>query len=497
MTRSLESRYRRLIVWYPRSWRQSQGNALLGILLDIAESEHRDKPRLRERFSIAGHGVEARMERIAPSDIRNAAATISFSMGAGFALVTFLVSSWAPWGNELFPAAFYSKLGPFYDAGPALTIFWVIALACLICGKWQAGRLALLLSVLVAVGMPFVTAALHPQMLGVDPTSRVFFAVSALVAMFGTPRRNALAGGITVASAVLVWVGYSWGQPFQLPVAQAGDVIWNHHIVDVWYGCVVVLAVCIGMAITKRWAQAFTLVLALVPISTVLIAYATQSRLFDQFAALTVVVSETIGLTVLMLWSTGRLTLPPRDPQQDRPRASSPLQSANASLTDRPNIALTTVEPQSNRLSARAATRSAAATIAALAVAALVSALVFPASVSAGTASSLSSSTAPTASEFAPIPSVPRLHPGQKIDIEPDQNAWELELQLLATEHHASSIAVDTTTGRILSVTDLGSDTSNLSTRNSFFAIPDQQVSLPENNVRNDTLIPFVSVQYL
>ena len=83
---SLETRYRRMMRWYPPSWRRVNGEVLLGILLDEAESHGRTAPRLSERASAALHGSAARFDARLALVCSLAAITIT----ALFALLGFL-----------------------------------------------------------------------------------------------------------------------------------------------------------------------------------------------------------------------------------------------------------------------------------------------------------------------------------------------------------------------------------------------------------------------
>lgn len=58
---SLESRYRRMLRPYPASWRRTNEEALVGLLLDEAEARSQTKPRFVERASAALHGSAARL----------------------------------------------------------------------------------------------------------------------------------------------------------------------------------------------------------------------------------------------------------------------------------------------------------------------------------------------------------------------------------------------------------------------------------------------------
>ena len=53
--------YRRLLRWYPRSWRARHGEALLGIMLDEAEALGRSRPTVAQRWSAFLHGMGTRL----------------------------------------------------------------------------------------------------------------------------------------------------------------------------------------------------------------------------------------------------------------------------------------------------------------------------------------------------------------------------------------------------------------------------------------------------
>ena len=53
--------YRRLLRWYPRSWRARHGEALLGIMLDEAEALGRSRPTVAQRWSAFLHGTGTRL----------------------------------------------------------------------------------------------------------------------------------------------------------------------------------------------------------------------------------------------------------------------------------------------------------------------------------------------------------------------------------------------------------------------------------------------------
>ncbi|KAA9104735.1 hypothetical protein [Microbacterium rhizomatis] len=55
--------FRRLLRWYPRAWRDRNGDVLLGVMLDAAEQTGRNTPTLPERWSVITHGLGTRLDR--------------------------------------------------------------------------------------------------------------------------------------------------------------------------------------------------------------------------------------------------------------------------------------------------------------------------------------------------------------------------------------------------------------------------------------------------
>ena len=57
-----EPRYRKLLRWYPKPWRERNGDVLLGVMLDEAERCGRTGPSWGERWSAFAHGVGMRLD---------------------------------------------------------------------------------------------------------------------------------------------------------------------------------------------------------------------------------------------------------------------------------------------------------------------------------------------------------------------------------------------------------------------------------------------------
>lgn len=97
----IEVRYRGLLRAYPAEWRDRNGEALLGVLLDSAEARGQSAPTLREVLDLTARGLRVRLSSAGSVETRRRVASISAGMGMAYALVTFLLSL-APdsWGNR-------------------------------------------------------------------------------------------------------------------------------------------------------------------------------------------------------------------------------------------------------------------------------------------------------------------------------------------------------------------------------------------------------------
>jgi hypothetical protein len=138
MNEQLHDAYARLIRWYPREWRDLNGEALVGVLLDQADAEHRDTPAAGERLHLALAGLRiqlVRRERLSGAALATLLAVLLFSLFYVF------VITWSPGGSG------GSFVGPF--ANP--TIVTAIALiAALFANLFGLGACARALCVLAA-----------------------------------------------------------------------------------------------------------------------------------------------------------------------------------------------------------------------------------------------------------------------------------------------------------------------------------------------------------
>lgn len=129
MTASMEQRYRRALRWYPRKWREEQGDVVISTLLDVADGEHRRTPRIPELLNLAATGIATRVGGVLPVGARDAISTAALGSGAVLAVVFLIVHTWSPWaGLNIHLVGAFPTFGPFMNPGVLLYGIWVVGL---------------------------------------------------------------------------------------------------------------------------------------------------------------------------------------------------------------------------------------------------------------------------------------------------------------------------------------------------------------------------------
>ncbi|MFS2281106.1 hypothetical protein V2S04_09815 [Microbacterium sp. OR21] len=145
---ALEARYRRLLQWYPRPWREQNGEVLIGTALDAAEAEGRTRPAAVEILQMALHGIAER------ATVRVALVTAIVALLCASATQVVLITSIgivAQWGVGWLPLA----LGAL--SGILQTLSLLALLTCT--GRMRPGRLVpIMLTASAAWALAFLTA---------------------------------------------------------------------------------------------------------------------------------------------------------------------------------------------------------------------------------------------------------------------------------------------------------------------------------------------------
>ncbi|MCI2957178.1 hypothetical protein MN032_05695 [Agromyces atrinae] len=84
MTRDVEARFRAVLRWYPRAWREQNGEVLVATMLDAAEAEGRTAPSASDHGNAALHGTAARIDRRLALGASIAALVLSIVAGVLF-----------------------------------------------------------------------------------------------------------------------------------------------------------------------------------------------------------------------------------------------------------------------------------------------------------------------------------------------------------------------------------------------------------------------------
>ena len=312
MTNDLERQYRQLLRWYPRAWRAAHGEALLGTLMDGADAQDRTVTARGEWRSFAAAGTSARLDRLLMQPVRDAAATVALSMGAGAALIVFMVSSWAPWhGGEvgyLFGPS-YARFGPFWDLGPLVEVFWFAALIAALAGRWDIGRVALLASIPVAVLMPYLARSITKPLMSLDWATLVYSGVCALIAALGVPRTRWPLAAATAGWALITWTCYAYERPVGTLIWEPSSSLWDR-LVWPWYLTASAIGVVALLALSRLWTATFTLLLAVVPMIATFDLSSLTGRFRENGDPWVLTVPVVVGLAALLLASTGALRLP-------------------------------------------------------------------------------------------------------------------------------------------------------------------------------------------
>jgi hypothetical protein len=145
---TLEARYRRLLQWYPRPWREQNGEVLIGTALDAAEAEGRTRPAAVEILQMALHGIAER------ATVRVALVTAVAALLCAFATQVVLITSIrivAQWGAGWLPLALGALSG----------ILQTLSLLALLrsTGRMRPGRLVpVMLTASAAWALAFLAA---------------------------------------------------------------------------------------------------------------------------------------------------------------------------------------------------------------------------------------------------------------------------------------------------------------------------------------------------
>lgn len=188
MSAALEARYRSVLQWYPRAWRDQHEAVILGTLLDVAEAGGRTQPTFREMWNLAVNGLGTRLGGILPASLRDGVAGIALATGFAYSLVYLIVFAWAPWTEITTWSGGPALFGPFANTGMVVSAAWAVAFIAAMLGKQLSAKIALVIVIVLTITLPVVTVITSWD----RPTTThlALFALFATLAVIGTPDRR-------------------------------------------------------------------------------------------------------------------------------------------------------------------------------------------------------------------------------------------------------------------------------------------------------------------
>jgi hypothetical protein len=191
MSASFESRYRRALRWYPKRWRRQHEEAMLGILLEMADdsirSNHTGRPDARraELRALRIGALRAHLDEHLPKAAREIGSGLS--LATGFALsVLYLLFQLG------LPSSAPGSGGPGVLGHPEFlfAVLWGIAVAGVFVHRRVLVRSALALVVVASVVLLLMNHLGLPPWRGPSGSTLVFSAAFATVALIAPPRRS-------------------------------------------------------------------------------------------------------------------------------------------------------------------------------------------------------------------------------------------------------------------------------------------------------------------
>lgn len=277
---ALERQYRRAIRAYPARWRAAHGDELLDVMLDVAASGGRTKPRFSEVADLAWHGVGTRVNQVLslmPRHRRNHTAAVGVISGTTLALVMMVLGElgrWFRWNSYGLTDQPFGLFTTF--AAPALgcTLLAFLALA----GGRQTSAKVLHAAAAGASLIGFLAVTLLEPLVPVHPMVFCFFGVANLLALLGNPIRTLGLRRLVLVGSPLLGVLLTITCYLQGGGAQrtfwGGPYIINDFRLAFWFSELLIVAVLLAVVGTKirPWACLILVPLTAFPLSGMFIS---------------------------------------------------------------------------------------------------------------------------------------------------------------------------------------------------------------------------------
>lgn len=272
MTKNLEASYRSALRWYPPAWRERNGDAIVGTLLDVAEAHGHTRAATAERLNLAATGIMTRLNLFVPPGVRSQAAGIALATGTAFSVAYLILQYWVPGGPAMLaidPGIMMPNMGFLVFA------MWPIAFVFAVAGLHLLSKVALGLSVVMSTALPILVSIPELHWSGPATRTMVFTGLLALIALCGAPRHRIRLALTTTGIAGIVfglcwWGGGDAAYSFLMPgLALRGfdRYLWYEPLNDAGLGNVLtlVILVAVGFALARQQSIATVIGISAIP----------------------------------------------------------------------------------------------------------------------------------------------------------------------------------------------------------------------------------------
>lgn len=279
MSAELERSYRRALGWYPRGWRARNADVVAGTLLDVADAEHRTRPRRGELANLAASGISTRLGVLLEPRARNAISTIALATGVGYPLAHFAFQLWSPSGmahasDWMFTAA--RGFNAIVNPGLLIAAVWLLALvlALVLTPRQRGLKPVIVLAIFASLALILANRipGIGAEWYGLTTTSMVFLSLLGALVLIGTPAR-----GLRLLLWTATTFGLFLGGYIGSGLLFGGGPINEHFFWDYLsrtllpplLGVAVLTAIALGIA--GRTATAQTVIISTLPWAVVLL----------------------------------------------------------------------------------------------------------------------------------------------------------------------------------------------------------------------------------
>jgi hypothetical protein len=307
-TTTLEQQYRRALRWYPSAWRAANEDAVLGTLLDAAD----DSPVTNSRAQIANLRAQAiamRFGMLVPDVARHAVATHTIAAGTAFALVYFWFHSRTPLTPSYADYGMPADFGPFQNTGVILTALWLGAFVAAMVGAKhglaaaRATRVALALTLLATIALPFASAVGGAGWAAPSTTNLALLGSLALLALLGTPTSR-----IRLTMSTIVWLA-SFVAVYAINGRSAkftDRYLWQMLVADIPFE-LIAITLLVVVILVRLFAGPSGVAFALLTASPWLLAWTVIST-EGNLAELALVAAGALGAAVVLLLALHLIT---------------------------------------------------------------------------------------------------------------------------------------------------------------------------------------------